>query len=116
MKFYKVSSKPNPYEREMTINISMNENGEWTAEIYTNIHKYHNRCIKQGWTQISETVHKDGSWVASEFIAPAKAISIGNAVRPKRQMSEEQRQAAKERMQKWRESLNADTEDLEDED
>lgn len=116
MKYYVVSSKPNPYEREMTINVSLNTDNEWIAEIYTNIHKYHNRCIKQGWKQISETTHNDGSWVASEFIAPAKAISIGKAIRPKRQMSEEQKQAAKERMQKWRESLHTVEEDLEDED
>ena len=104
MKKYIVSSKPFPYEREMTINIALNENDEWTAYIYTNIHKYHNRCIKQGWTQTSETIHKDGSWIASTFEAPAKAISIGKAVRPKRQMTEEQRQSVAERMAKWRDT------------
>ena len=106
MKQYIVNSKPSILEKEVTINIIMNEDEEWIAEIYTNIHKYHNKCVKQGWTQLSETRHKDGTWIASEFIAPAKAISIGKAVRPKRQMTEEQKQAMSERMTKWRNSKN----------
>jgi hypothetical protein len=101
-----VSSKPSLEEREMTINIIQNEDGEWTAELYTNIHKYANRCIRQGWKQVNETTHKDGTWISAQFTAPAKAISIGKAVRPKRVVSEEQKQAAKERMQKWRKTKN----------
>jgi len=114
MKHYRVSSKLNPLEREVTVNIVLNQNGEWVAQLFTNIHKYHNRCLKQGWKQISETTHIDGSWVSSTFEAPAKAISIGKAVRPKRQMTEEQRQAMAERMAKWRETQNEDKFDKED--
>jgi hypothetical protein len=104
LKIHTVSSKPLPTERELTVNIALNENEEWTAYIYTNIHKYHNRCIKQGWKQTSETLHIDGTWVASTFEAPAKAITIGKANKPKRQMTDEQRIAAAERMAKWRET------------
>lgn len=102
MKTYIISSKPYPSEREMTINIALNENEEWIAEIYTNIHKYYNRCKKQGWKQTSETIHTDGSWISATFEAPAKAITIGKANKPKRQMTEEQKQAAAQRMANWR--------------
>lgn len=106
MKVYVTSSRPSQEERELTVNVTMDEQGNWIAELYTNIHKYHNKCLKQGWTQTSETRHKDGTWIASEFIAPAKAISIGKAIRPKRQMTEEQKQAMSERMIKWRNTKN----------
>lgn len=90
-------------EREVTINIYPNENGEWMAFLYTCIEKYANRCKKQGWTQISETRHTDGYFVSAEFTAPAKAISIRNVNLPKREITEEQRQAVSERFKKIRE-------------
>ena len=100
--------KPGKYEKELHINIHMNDRDEWVAEIYTNIHKYHNRCIKQGWKQLSETVHTDGTWVDGTYEAPARAVNIGKAVKPKRVMSEEQKIAAAERMKKWQESKKQD--------
>ena len=90
--------KPGKYERELHINIHMNEQDEWVAEIYTNIHKYHNRCIRQGWTQITETVHTDGSWVDGTYVAPARAI------KPKRTLTDEQKLAAAKRMKEWQEA------------
>lgn len=110
------SCKPLKEERELHINICMDENENWIAELYTNIHKYHNRCIKQGWEQISETVHEDGTWIDGTYRAPAKAISIGKANKPKRVMTEEQKKAAAERMRKWQQSkTNTNNEnDLED--
>ena len=98
--------KPGKYEKELHINIHMNDEDEWVAEIYTNIHKYHNRCIKQGWKQLTETVHTDGTWIDGTYIAPARAINIGKAVKPKRIMSEEQKIAAAERMKKWQQTKN----------
>ena len=98
--------KPGKYEKELHINIHMNDEDEWVAEIYTNIHKYHNRCIKQGWKQLTETVHTDGTWIDGTYIAPARAINIGKAVKPKRVMSEEQKIAAAERMKKWQQTKN----------
>lgn len=100
--------KPGKYEKELHINIHMNDKDEWVAEIYTNIHKYHNRCIKQGWKQLSETVHTDGTWIDGTYEAPARAVNIGKAVKPKRVMSEEQKIAAAERMKKWQESKKQD--------
>lgn len=96
--------KPGKYERELHINIHMNEQDEWVAEIYTNIHKYHNRCIRQGWTQITETVHTDGSWVDGTYVAPARAINIGKAIKPKRTLTDEQKLAAAKRMKEWQEA------------
>lgn len=100
MKIHTTTSKPLPEERETNINIIQNENGEWMAELDTNIRKYANKCQKQGWTKTSETLHTDGSWVSATFIATAKAISIGKAIRPTRVMSEEQKKALGERMRK----------------
>lgn len=94
------TSRVTAEEREVTINIYPNENGEWTAFLYTCIEKYANRCKKQGWTQISETRHTDSYFVSAEFTAPAKAISIRNVNLPKREMTEEQRQVASERLRK----------------
>lgn len=105
------TEKPLKEERELHINIYMDEDEKWIAELYTNIHKYHTRCIKQGWEQISETTHTDGTWIDGTYKAPAKAISIGKAVKPKRVMSEEQKKAAAERMQKWREAKNKENND-----
>lgn len=91
-------------EREVLINLSYGDDGKLYAEIDTSIQKYATKCIKQGWEQISETRHTDGSWVAATFRAPAKAISIGKAERTKRVLTDEQRQAASERMKAAREA------------
>lgn len=103
IKRYTATSKVTAEEREVVINLYPNENGEWTAFLYTCVEKYANRCKKQGWTQISETRHTDGCFVSAEFTAPAKAVSIRNANPLKREISEEQRKAATERFRKFRE-------------
>ena len=65
-----------------------------------------------GWTQISETRHTDGSWVAAEFTAPAKALSFRNPT-VKRVMSEEQRQIASERMKRLAQSRTSSGNNIE---
>ena len=107
--------KPLKEEREMHINVYMDENENWIAELYTNIHKYHTKCIRQGWEQISETVHEDGTWIDGTYKAPAKAVLISKANKIKRTMTEEQRKAAAERMQKWRDN-KANNDEKEDSD
>ena len=69
MRTYTVTSKVTAEEREVTINISC-ENGEWVANLYTCIEKYANKCKKQGWKQIDETRHTDGTFIGATFIAP----------------------------------------------
>ena len=105
IKFMKIITTPvkvTPEEREVLINIYPNEDGKLWAEIDTTIQKYANKCIKQGWEQISETRHTDGSWQGATFRAPASAISIRNP-NAKRTMSEEQKQIMAERMRLMRE-------------
>ena len=104
-KFMKIITTPvkvTPDEREVLINIYPDEDGKLWAEIDTTIQKYANKCIKQGWEQISETRHTDGSWQGATFRAPASAISIRN-LNVKRTMSEEQKQIMSERMRLMRE-------------
>ena len=105
VKFMKIITTPvkvTPDEREVLINIYPDEDGKLWAEIDTTIQKYANKCIKQGWEQISETRHTDGSWQGATFRAPASAISIRNP-NAKRTMSEEQKQIMSERMRLMRE-------------
>jgi len=102
IKRHTATSKVTAEEREVVINLYPDENGEWTAYLYTCVEKYANRCKKKGWTQISETRHSDGTFVGAEFTAPAKAVSIRNATPAKREISEEQRKAASERFKEYR--------------
>lgn len=106
---YVVNTKPLPCEREMYTNTYQDENGEWVVELETNIQKYSNKCKKQGWTLVREFIHADGSWVSAVWKAPAKAITIAKANKPKRQMTEEQRKAAAERFAKIRETKGKDS-------
>ena len=105
MKIITIPVKVTPEEREVLINIYPDEDGKLWAEIDTTIQKYANKCIKQGWEQISETRHTDGSWQGATFRAPASAISIRNP-NAKRTMSEEQKQIMAERMRLMREKKN----------
>ena len=105
MKTTTINIKVTPEEREVLINIYPDEDGKLWAEIDTTIQKYANKCIKQGWEQISETRHTDGSWQGATFRAPASAISIRNP-NAKRTMSEEQKQIMSERMRLMREKKN----------
>ena len=105
MKIITTPVKVTPEEREVLINIYPDEDGKLWAEIDTTIQKYANKCIKQGWEQISEIRHTDGSWQGATFRAPASAISIRNP-NAKRTMSEEQKQIMSERMRLMREKKN----------
>ena len=105
MKIITTPVKVTPEEREVLINIYPDKDGKLWAEIDTTIQKYANKCIKQGWEQISETRHTDGGWQGATFRAPASAISIRNP-NAKRTMSEEQKQIMSERMRLMREKKN----------
>ena len=97
MKITKTDCKLSADEREVLINIY--QDGEsMVAEIDTSIAKYANKCRKQGWEETEQVQYTDGTWVSSVFKAPAKAISIGKAERSKRNFTDEQKQAAAERM------------------
>ena len=66
--------------------------------------KYFNKCLRQGWTPIAKTVYPDGTVCGMILEAPAKTISIRNANAKKRVMTEEQIEAARERMRNIRKS------------
>lgn len=112
MKTITTSVKLTPEEREVTINIAPDGEGNLIAFVDTSIQKYATRCKKMGWTQISETRHADGNWVAAEFTAPAKALSFRNPS-VKRVMSEEQRQIASERMKRIAQSRTSSGNNIE---
>ena len=63
--------------------------GEWTA--WTNIPAYIKKFTKQGWALQREEKYDDGTMCAARFTAPKAAISVGKAIRPKRNLSEKQR-------------------------
>ncbi len=93
MKNIITSTKLTLEEKEVVINIFRDENGKQLAEIDTSIPKYANKCKKQGWEQISETRHTDGSWIAAVFRASASTVTIGKANKAKRKITEKQRAA-----------------------
>src|SRR5574344_1568048 len=93
MKKYIVTDRPLAEERELTINLHLNDNDEWVWEVDTNISKYINALKKRGWEQTSEGVLKaDGTVQCATFRSmDKKPISFRDLtkVREKRVMSEE---------------------------
>ena len=90
-------------ERETIYRFNESE-GVWIADstILKDIHKLE----KQKWIEINAQYYKDGTIMAKQFKAPRNCLSPRsyNPNKPKRTMTEEQKQAAKERMQKmWEE-------------
>ena len=106
MKKYIVTERPLAEERELTINLHLNDNDEWVWEVDTNISKYINALKKRGWEQTSEGVLKaDGTVQCATFRSTdKKPISFRDLtkVREKRVMSEEQREILRKNLQKNR--------------
>lgn len=69
--------------------------GQWSA--WTNIPAYINKFTKQGWTATREEKYDDGSICSMRFTAPKSSVSIGKAIRPKRNLSDLQRLELKKR-------------------
>ena len=106
MKTFKVTDRPLAEERELHINLSLNDNDEWVWEVDTNISKYINALKKRGWEQTSEGVlASDGTVQCATFRSmDKKPISFRDLtkVREKRVMSEEQREILRKNLQKNR--------------
>ena len=106
MKTFKVTDRPLAEERELTINLHLNDNDEWVWEVDTNISKYINALKKRGWEQTSEGVlASDGTVQCATFRSmDKKPISFRDLtkVREKRVMSEEQREILRKNLQKNR--------------
>lgn len=106
MKKYVIAERPLTEERELTINLHLNDNDEWVWEVDTNISKYINALKKRGWEQTSEGVlASDGTVQCATFRSTdKKPISFRDLtkVREKRVMSEEQREILRKNLQKNR--------------
>ena len=72
----------------------------WIAD--TSIQRDINKFRKQGWKETYISLYDDGSICSIICEAPRSAITIGRAVREKRIMTEEQRNAARDRLTKMR--------------
>lgn len=74
--------------------------GEWIADssIPRDIHKLE----KQKWIEIGVQYYKDGTVMAKQFKAPRNCLSprTYSPNKPKRELTDEQKQAAKERIEK----------------
>ena len=69
---------------------------KWICE--TSERTWNTKLQKAGWTLIEEGRNSKGNWVYSIYQAPSFALSVRSAVKVKREMTEEQKQAARERM------------------
>ena len=69
---------------------------KWTCE--TSERVWNTKLQKAGWTLTEEGRNTKGQWVYSVYEAPSFALSVRSAIKVKREMTEEQKQAARERM------------------
>lgn len=93
MREFIVTDRPLPEERELHINLALNNDDEWEWQVDTNIPKYINMFKKRGWEQLSEGILKaDGTVQCATFRSTdKKPISFRDLskIREKRVMSEE---------------------------
>ena len=68
----------------------------WECE--TSERKWNTKLQKAGWTLKEEGRNADGNWVYSIYEAPPFALSVRSATKVKREMTDEQKQTARERM------------------
>lgn len=86
---------------EREVHISLDEiTNQWVAEV--SIGKYITKFRNAGWRELRRLEYEDGRPAIVWFAAPAFALGIRKPV--KRQMSDEQRKAAAERMKAQRKS------------
>lgn len=88
----------NAEERETHI-YTDDSSGEWIAD--TAIQKDIRKFKKQGWELIGSQNYEDGTLMAAQFKAPRNGITIKNP-NSKRELTDEQRQAAGNRLQNYR--------------
>ena len=95
MKTIVVTERLSKDEHECLLSYSEVDN-KWCADV--SVAKLRTKFVKKGWTETSQTVLEDGTWQASTFEAPYHAVSIRSP--EKRELSEEQKQAIRERFAK----------------
>lgn len=69
---------------------------KWTCE--TSERVWNTKLQRAGWTLIEEGRNGKGQWVYSVYEAPSYALSVRSAVKAKREMTEEQKQALADRL------------------
>lgn len=69
---------------------------KWSCE--TSERVWNTKLQRAGWTLVEEGRNGKGQWVYGVYEAPSYALSVRSAVKAKREMTEEQKQAARERM------------------
>lgn len=78
-----------PEEREVVL-IMDDKDRKWKASCSSPT--YMRKFEKQGWKCIGEEYYRDGTICTKFYEAPCKSISIGKYERPKRVMSDEQKE------------------------
>lgn len=66
---------------------------------------FNTKMRKQGWNLIEEGRTASGKWVYSVYKVPMRAVGIRSPEKIKREMTEEQRNAARERLANARKKL-----------
>lgn len=87
-------------EREIIL-IFNEEEGVWVAE--TSIPKYWRRLEAKNWKCVKTQYYSDGTVCSKSFVGGKKGVTIGDPFK-KREMSEEQREAARQRFLKTKNS------------
>ena len=83
------NSKLLPEEREVVL-VMDDKDRKWKASCSSPT--YMRKFEKQGWKCIREEYYRDGTICTKFYEAPCKSISIGKYERPKRIMSDEQKE------------------------
>ena len=83
-------------ERETILNYN-EENNYW--EVYTAVRKHMNKFDKLGWECVNVEYYPDGEISGKSYKVPNWAICFRSPV--KKELTEEQRQAVRERLQKY---------------
>ena len=85
MKTITINGQLTAEEREVALVYNYADK-KWIMD--TTMLKYYNKARKQGWTQTTEYVYKDGSVCGGVFEAPIYAVTIRSTT--KKQMTEKQ--------------------------
>lgn len=91
------NSKLTPEEREVVL-VMDDKDRKWKASCSSPT--YMRKFEKQGWKCVREEYYRDGTVCTKFYEAPCKSISIGRYERPKRVMSDEQKEKMKLARQK----------------
>lgn len=106
-------------EMETSINYgavsTTGETGEYDTVVCTTRMPDYRKLLKREWVLVEQFQYDDGTVCGGKFVGNHRDLSFKNLNRAKRTMTEEQREAAAQRLAEYRSGLKDDEED-EDED